>query len=82
LKDLKTDSADLFCEAVSYEDLRKEAIKWVKFYSNRLDKIRYLYEEKAVKIFMNFFNLSEEDINSKRFFAAELIEEITREDLK
>jgi hypothetical protein len=59
LKDLKTDSADLFCEAVSYEDLRKEAIKWVNNFGNEYNNIAkdiLKYE------FTRFFNLTEENL--------------------
>jgi len=47
LKNLKTDSADLFCKAVSYNKLRQEVIKQIK--DGTFDPF-------------NFFNITLEDL--------------------
>jgi hypothetical protein len=52
LSDLKTDSANLFCEAVSYKELKQEAVEWIK---NSTDQ----------KHWLKFFNLTEEDLEEK-----------------
>lgn len=57
--DMETDLDRHFGDrAVSTEKLRAEAIKWVKFYEERVDS-----PAKEVKVWiMHFFNLTEEDL--------------------
>jgi len=61
LKDLKTDSADLFCEAVSYEELKAVAIKWVKKDIKDWNK-GGLFQSEIIKRWKERLNITEKDL--------------------
>jgi len=70
LKDLETDSADLFTNyAVASDELKAEAVKWAKLARkqenkclNQEDYKRAGYHGGVIMSFKTFFNLTEEDL--------------------
>jgi len=69
LKELKgMDSNEFTGEGEKYGwkhifDIKKEAIKWIKYHNN---KEYHTEPETLVEGFMNFFNLTEEDLKNER----------------
>lgn len=69
LKDLEDEQSDYGYGNEIYvrrDELKAEAIKWVKFYSGEyklVKKYGYKYNKsKIVRMWMKFFNLTEEDL--------------------
>lgn len=66
LKDMGTEFEDTGRIYIEDVELKAEAIKWIKFYSGDyklVKKYGYKYNKsKIVRMWMNFFNLTEEDL--------------------
>ena len=66
LNDLKTDSADLFCEAVSYDILKQLTIKWVKKWEKELkhtiSEIHKSYLVGKIEATMEINNITKDDL--------------------